>query len=250
MNMNQKDYYKILGVGESASETEIKKAYRKLAFQYHPDRNPGKTKEAEQKFKEINEAYEVLSDPNKRQQYNQFRKFGYDPRFAPQFSQEDIFRDLFRDAYAGQVFTDMRGQGLRFDEDFFDSTFGKGIFDTLFGSPASGRTAGYGGRSFLEELLGRSFGQAPGGRQATATRTRPVIKQEGLDLHWYDFPVSRQKALTGLEGEIKYRRGQEIKKLRIKIPPNVRTGSKVRYKGMGLKANGQTGDLYLHIKVS
>ena len=239
--MNQKDYYKILGVNENASKEEIKKAYRKLAFQYHPDRNPGDTKQAEQKFKEINEAYEVLSDQKKRQQYDQFRKFGFDPRYAPRFSQEDIFQDLFRNPYVGQVFSDMQGQGLRFDEGLFGNIFGESIFDSLFGSPVRGKPKTHRRKSFLEDLLGKTFDQFPKGRA-------PLAK-EGLDLHWYDFSISRTKAATGLEGEISYRRGRETKRLRIKIPPNVRTGSKIRYKGMGLKGDGQAGDLYLHIKV-
>lgn len=246
--MNQEDYYKTLGLSENASEEEIKKAYRKLAFQYHPDRNPGNTKQAEQKFKEINEAYEVLSDPHKRQQYDQFRKFGFDPRYAPKFSQEDIFQDLFRNPYVGQVFSDMQGQGLRFDEGLFDNIFGGDVFRVIYTSPARGKSKTYRKKSFIEDLLGKTFGQFSGGGQPPSGQRAPLA-QEGLDLHWYDFPVSRTKAATGLEGEISYRSGRETKRLRIKIPPNVRTGSKIRYKGMGLKGDGQAGDLYLHIKV-
>jgi curved DNA-binding protein len=92
------DYYRVLGVSKSATETEIKKAYRKLALQHHPDRNPG-DKGAEEKFKKINEAYAVLSDKEKRAQYDRFGSAGFHQRF----SQEDIFRgfdvgDLFKDA--------------------------------------------------------------------------------------------------------------------------------------------------------
>jgi DnaJ-class molecular chaperone len=246
--MNQKDYYRILGLNENASEAEIKRAYRKLAFQYHPDRNPGNTKQAEEKFKEINEAYEVLSDPSKRQQYDQFRRFGFDPRYAPQFSQDDIFRDLFRNPYVGQVFGDLKGQGLRFDEGLFGNVFGEDILDALFGSPVRGKTKGYRRKSFLEDLLGKNFDQFSGKRQPPSRRKTSLV-QEGLDLHWYDFPVSTEKATTGVEGEISYKRGRELKKLRVKIPPNVRSGNKIRYRGMGLQDHGRTGDLYLHIKV-
>ena len=86
--MAKKDYYEVLGVKKTATEDEIKKAYRKLAMKHHPDRNPTNKKEAEERFKEINEAYAVLSDKEKRQQYDQFGPSG----FSQKYSQEDIFR--------------------------------------------------------------------------------------------------------------------------------------------------------------
>ena len=91
-----KDYYELLGVNREASSDEIKKAYRKLAVKYHPDKNPG-DKEAEDKFKEISHAYEVLSNPTKRQQYDQFG----DAAFHRNFSQEDIFRNVDLGAFSG-----------------------------------------------------------------------------------------------------------------------------------------------------
>ena len=78
---DKRDYYEVLGVQKSASEDDIKKAYRKMAKQYHPDLNPG-DKTAEAKFKEVNEAYEVLSDSNKRSRYDQFGHAGVDPNFG------------------------------------------------------------------------------------------------------------------------------------------------------------------------
>src|SRR3990170_166970 len=100
--MAAKDYYNSLGVGKNASDEEIKKAYRKLAMKYHPDRNPNK-KEAEERFKEINEAYAVLSDKEKRKQYDTFGKEGFHQRFT----QEDIFRgfdfeDIFSNLFGGR----------------------------------------------------------------------------------------------------------------------------------------------------
>src|SRR5512139_3670546 len=97
--MASRDYYEILGVNKNASDEEIKKAYRKLAMKYHPDRNPNK-KEAEERFKEINEAYAVLSDKEKRKQYDTFGKEGFHQRFT----QEDIFRGFDFDDILSNLF--------------------------------------------------------------------------------------------------------------------------------------------------
>ena len=98
-----KDYYAVLGIKKDASADEIKKAYRKLALKYHPDKNPG-DKKAEEKFKELTEAYAVLSDPEKKRQYDQFGDAGFHQRF----SQEDIYRnfdvgDIFREFGLGVI---------------------------------------------------------------------------------------------------------------------------------------------------
>ena len=102
--MAKRDYYEVLGVDKNASEDEIKKAYRKLAIKYHPDRNPD-SKEAEEKFKEAAEAYDVLHDPQKRQQYDQFgfngpSGFGGSGGFGGGFSMDDIF-SMFGDVFGG-----------------------------------------------------------------------------------------------------------------------------------------------------
>lgn len=122
--MAKQDYYEILGVNKSATEDELKKAYRKLAIKYHPDKNPG-DKKAEEKFKEIAEAYDVLSDPDKRSRYDQFGHAGVDPSqgggggFGGGFSMDEIFRrfgDLFGDSPFGQGFSSSshsRGSDLR-----------------------------------------------------------------------------------------------------------------------------------------
>jgi molecular chaperone DnaJ len=136
--VSKRDYYEILGVSKSASEAEIKDAYRKLALEYHPDRN--KSPEAEEKFKEISESYAVLSDPGKRRQYDMLGHVGFDQRYSP----EDIFRgvdfeSLFRDF----------GFGFRFGfEDFFSSFLGRRGFRR---GAAKGSDLGYDLEVSLEE---------------------------------------------------------------------------------------------------
>ena len=112
--MSKRDYYEILGVSKGASEPEIKKAYRKLALQYHPDKNPD-NKEAEVKFKEAAEAYEVLSDPQKRQKYDQFGHQAFEGGGfgGGGMNMDDIFSqfgDIFGDAFSGFGFGGGRGQ--------------------------------------------------------------------------------------------------------------------------------------------
>ncbi|MFC2017914.1 DnaJ domain-containing protein, partial [Chloroflexota bacterium] len=124
-----KDYYKILGVTKSASADAIKKAYRKLAMQYHPDRNQGKEEWANEKFKEINEAYAVLGDPKKRKQYDQFGTVG---------DAGDIFGSSYTKTTFEDLMKDFGGAGLGYD--FLDQIFGnsmKGgrVSFTNFGGP-------------------------------------------------------------------------------------------------------------------
>jgi len=109
-----KDYYKILGVSRNASDEEIKKAYRKMAMQYHPDRNAGKEKEATEKFKEINEAYGVLGDPEKRKQYDRFGTVG---------NVGDIFGSPYTRTTFQDAMKDFSGEGLGFD--FLNDIFGE-----------------------------------------------------------------------------------------------------------------------------
>lgn len=197
-----KDYYQILGVARDASPDAIKKAYRKLALKYHPDKNPG-DKQAEERFKEITEAYAVLSDAEKKQQYDQFGEAGFHQRF----SQEDIFRgfdvgDIFREFGIG-------------NDDIFSHLFGGG----------RGRTTFYGA----------------GGRQ------QPV-KGHDLEMH---IQVPLRQAISGGERRIDFRRNGGVENLRVRIPPGIDSGQRLRVAGKGAPSpgGGPAGDLYLVIEV-
>ncbi len=175
------DYYKILGVSPDATPEEIKHAFRKLALETHPDRNPG-NKEAEERFKKINEAYGVLIDPQKRAQYDLFRKHGYSSDRQRtyqgagfQYTQEDIFRDFFQSKYARDIFSELYNEferhGFRFDENFINNLFfgGKGAFfgEILFGGPGGFRVFKFGNQPDGQYTHGS---QAYHRRQAPETR--------------------------------------------------------------------------------
>jgi curved DNA-binding protein len=176
--MSQKDYYRALEVSADASAEEIKKAYRRLALVTHPDRNRGDPR-AEERFKEINEAYGVLSDPQKRSQYDDFRRFGFGqgaagPRRAQPgfgYSQEEILRDFLNSRHAQDVFGEMQREfqrnGFRFDESFINNLFfgGKTIFfeGVIWGNGQGPRVFRYGD---------------PGGAQVRP-RTTPMAPVEG-----------------------------------------------------------------------
>jgi len=252
-----KNYYDILGVDEGASQQVIKAAFRKLAFKHHPDTNPGNEKEAEARFKEINEAYAVIGDKDKRQQYDAARKGGFSGagHGGFQYSQQDIFNSIFSNKATLDDLNQMFSQaGLRFDEDFTNRVFSGGsgsVFrfyaqpdsETNRRQPASNvkiykpnwferlflKAAAKTGRFMLKRLLGVEF--AP-----------------DLDLN-IEFTLSPEEAAADAEKEVIYKRGKRNKKLMVKIPSGVRQGSKIRLKGMGLTQKKKSGDLYLHIKI-
>ena len=216
-----KDYYKIIGVAENASAADIKKEYRKLAIQYHPDKNKG-NKQAEEKFKEISEAYYVLSDPKRRAEFDQFRKFGgVDPRGsgggfhgAEGFDFEDLLR-----SYGGQgKRTSNRSQSY---SGFAD------IFEELFSGGGSSSQFDFGS------------GSRGGGPRAAAP--------EDFDSYG-TVKVSSDRARTG--GAVKIR-SKEGKMLSVKIPKNAKDGMKLRLLGLGkVSRSGKRGDLILQLKVA
>ncbi|MEA2083818.1 MAG: DnaJ C-terminal domain-containing protein [Thermodesulfobacteriota bacterium] len=217
------NYYKVLGVSKGASGDEIKKAYRKLALKYHPDQNLG-DKQAEEKFKEVNEAYAVLSDTEKRRQYDTFGEAGFQQRF----SREDIFRNFDMGSIFREFGVNFGGGGMG---GFQRAGAGGSPFDAFF--KQTGGMKG-GPRGFQS-----GFG---GGCGRTA---RPV---KGSDFSM-DLPVSLNDVLTGGEKTIVLGRGPEEDKVSVKIPMGISAGKKLRIteKGSPSPMGGAPGDLYLRI---
>ena len=217
-----KDYYQVLGVPKNATDDQIKKAYRKLAMQYHPDRNLGKEKWANEKFKEINEAYGVLGDPQKRKQYDQFGTVG---------NIGDVFGSSFTRTTFEDLMKDFGGAGLRFD-----------FLDDIFGEVLQGR-----GGSF--KVFGSGFGptgarfETPAGigldeilRQAQRPQRQNVR---------YEISITKDQAAQGTEKDL-VRRG---KKLRVKIPAGIESGMEVRLRNARQTTDGQPGDILIQVKV-
>jgi curved DNA-binding protein len=221
------DYYQVLGLKKGASAAEIKKAYRKMAMKYHPDRNKG-DRSAETRFKEVSEAYAVLSDKEKREQYDMF---GAD-RFRQRYSQEDIYRNVnFDDVFQGTAFGDdilsmlFGGGGPR------GGRGGKGAFYTSGGPGARGGPAGFD----IRDLFG---GGQPGGGPA-----------KGGDLS-FDLPVTVEEAYHGGKKTVRYQTAQGTKEIVVTIPKGVTVGKKLRLPGKGSPgpaAGMPPGDLYFTI---
>ena len=170
MSSKEKDYYEILGVPKDADEKAIKKAYRKLAFKWHPDKNPDNKKEAEEKFKEVNEAYSVLSDPDKRRQYDMggfdFGSFGFDD-----FDPMKIFKSFFNQHKGNK-----KGNGhFGFDDDFFgDDDFGFGEDFGDFGNFEKMEFSNFGGMGQSQGKSVKTTTQIINGKKVTKTETTTI----------------------------------------------------------------------------
>jgi DnaJ-class molecular chaperone len=231
--MAGKDYYNILGVSRTAADKDIKAAYRRLARQYHPDVNPG-NKDAEEKFKEINEAYEVLSDPEKRKKYDQY---GDNWQYADQMAEA-------AKRYGGAwSFTSQPGaeQAFRFEE---------GDLESIFGDILGGRMGGFGRRTPRPRRGQDLEYQAEVTlEEAFSGTTRSIsVKTE--------IPCSACKGTGRIQGlPCSLCRGAgsvtDVKRLEVKIPAGVDNGSRIRIAGKGEPgtAGGPAGDLYLVISV-
>lgn len=263
-----KDYYQILGVNENATPEEIKNSFRKLAFQFHPDKNPGNEKQAEEKFKEINEAYSVLRNTGKRQQYDMAKRSGFAGAGYPGFgySQSDIFRDAFSNPAVVEELNRMFQQGgLRFDQEFMNRTFfsGRGVIFQFYSGPGGVRQTvhKYGDNQSIPPDFLNSAVPAPKpgffDRQLAKMVmwfTRFTLRTMlGVHMELPEAPVDMRQplkikpsqAVVGIEKTIKVKTGASTKKLMVRVPAGVKTGTSIRLKGMG--KNG--GDLYLDVKV-
>ena len=283
--MTQKDYYEILGVDRGASAEEIKRAYRRLAKKYHPDLNKDNPKEAEEKFKEISEAYEVLSDPQKRANYDRFGHAGVD--FGPggfdwskftRFSDiEDIFRDIFgtdfgfggRGRGVGSIFEDLfgaggyrgggaateyqypeRGRDIRYDLEIDLEDAARGTEKEIEvskeetcpdckGTGASGGSLGLqtcpacGGTGQIKRVQRQGFAQFVSITTCPRCGGRGKVIEEPCNT-------------CGGSGKISVN-----KRLSVRIPPGVDTGSRLRIPGEGEagERGGPPGDLYIVIHV-
>ncbi len=206
-----KDFYKVLGVSKDVSDTELKKVYRKLARQYHPDSNQGNAK-AEAKFKEISEAYSVLSDKEQRTEYDQIRAMGSGARFSaggPQGGFEDAFSGFGR---GGQQYTFQQGGG----------------FEDIFGMFGGG---GGGGR----------FGQSSGGFRGFGGPQKGQDIVSSVTIDFFEAFHGDTMSLTTSDGRT----------VKVKIPAGVADAQKIRLRGKGYPSpdGGEAGDIVLTVKV-
>lgn len=264
----KRDYYEILGVQKGASVDEIKKAYRNLALKYHPDRvSSEQKKEAEERFKEISEAYAVLSDPQKRSQYDQFGHAGIDSRYT--------YEDIFKGADFSSIFEDM-GFGGGIFEDILDSfgIFGGGFSSRRRGGVRRGRDLEYEIEiSFEDAAFGAkktisipryeacSVCKGEGARPGTKKTTCSNCGGKGAILQSTGF-FSLRQTCPRCRGEGKIIKnpcttcagaGRErvVKKIEVTIPAGVDTGSRLRLQEEGEAGvkGGPRGDLYIYIHV-
>lgn len=214
--MAHKDFYAVLGVQKSATADEIKKAYRKLAMQFHPDKNPG-NKAAEDKFKEVSEAYETLSDPKQRSVYDQFGSVSQAGRGQPQHSY-----------YTGPNFEDFDFENFRGGRKYTTES-AYDLFNDLFGDVFTGAAAGRAGRG-------------------------PAVSR-GADLR-YNLTITLEEAARGCEKQIRFIRSRGNKEdsanLLVTVPVGVDNGQRLKLKGEGDSGThgGANGDLYVIVNIA
>jgi molecular chaperone DnaJ len=254
--MAKRDYYEVLGVARNASEAEIKKSYRRLAMKYHPDRNTGdKAAEAEKNFKETKEAYEVLSDAQKRAAYDQFGHAGVDPSmgggrgFGGGASFSDIFGDVFGDIFGGgrggggsRVH---RGADLRYNLEL-------GLEEAVAGTsvqikvPTLVNCAACGGSGARKGSSPKTCGTCHGAGQVRMQQGFFSVQQTCPTCHGQGTVIDDPCGSCRGQGKV-----QETKTLSVKVPPGVDTGDRIRLGGEGEAGDngGPPGDLYVQVHV-
>ena len=264
----KRDYYEILGVDRSVSESDLKKAFKRLAIKYHPDKNPG-NKEAEEKFKEAAEAYEVLSDQAKRQTYDQFGHQGVNSNFGQSGFQNvdinDIFNNIFGDEIFGDIFGDIFGRAgtrrpprgrniqMAYEMTLEEAVFGKDVEIIL---PNSNKKVSVNIPAGVDtgnkiRLSGEGEVSQYGGENGDlyiviSVNDHAFLEREGNHLYC-EVPIRIDQAIFGDEIEIP----TLTKKVLLKVPPETQTGKVFKLKGMGSGSlhGRSTGDLFVRVVV-
>ena len=264
----KRDYYEILGVDRNVTPDELKKAFKRLAIKYHPDKNPG-NKEAEEKFKEAAEAYEVLNDPSKRTTYDQFGHQGVNSNFGHSGYRDvninDIFNNIFGDEIFGDIFGDIFGGGrtrrpprgrhiqMSLDLSLNEAVFGKTVEIKL---PNNSKKVSVNIPPGVDtgnkiRLSGEGEPSQYGGENGDLYIVVNVLKHRFLERegnHLYcEVPIRIDQAILGAEIEVP----TLTKNVLLEIPPETQTGKvfKLKDKGAGSIQGRSTGDLYVRVVI-
>lgn len=254
-NATNKDYYETLGVTNKATQQEIKEAYRKLAFQYHPDRNKDDPA-ASDKMKALNEAYATLSDPVKRRDYDMLRE-RYGPMAYQQYRQTHTQEDIFRGSDIEQVLQEFARQfGFRNANEIFLDFYGAGF-----------QPGGQPNHSFRTYVYNSAQNRQDGNQQAILPTQsglggkmiqfilekflRIQLPQRGKDIR-HTLNITGETAENGGEVKYHYENAGKPKDLMVKIPAGIQNGQQIRLREMGSlgKAGGPPGDLYLKVQIN
>jgi molecular chaperone DnaJ len=262
----EKDFYKILGVSKDVPAAELKKAYRKLAKDFHPDRNPGNDA-AEARFKDISEAYDVLNDPAQRKEYDEFRALGGGPRFQggrPGQGQgqgfEDVFSNIFGGGFQGGGFPGFgggfgpqRGSDLTVSStiNFIDSIHGTQLKVGVHGETVNVKVPA--GIQDGQKLKVRGKGQqSPNGGSAgdlvvtIKVKPHPIFSRDGDHIRVV-VPITFAEAVLGATIQVPTLGGEPVK---LKVAPGTPNGRTLRVKGKGVQITGKEGDLLATVEVA
>ena len=271
-----KDYYKILNISDSANQEEIKKSFRKLALELHPDHNPNDPR-SEEIFKEITEAYGVLSDTKKKLEYDRFREDHLEGRSSSrfQYTQEDIFSSMFQGKNASDMFEELNREfsrsGFRSGTNFFETVFFGGAVGGLgrILRMVPGPIGRIGMGIKLAQVVGTSLyalhkmkkakdaanpNKKPKPDNPLVRNLKGVFEKPALDkqsLLDMDFAISipHIEAINGTHKEISYQVDGTTEQLIVRIPPNFPSGGKLRIRNKGRTKNNKRGDLIISINI-